>query len=121
MSFTFIGFSCKCGTVSEEVALQTAPWSLQGACCGPPPGFQSRWDCSACTRSSARVAYTAWWLPVAALHRSFPLGRIKLLLQPGIQMPPSGEEPGDLFYKGQTDVNSFSTKISAPLLPSQTL
>lgn len=35
--------------------------------------------------------------------------------------PPSGEEPGDLFYQGQTDVNSFSTKISVPLPPSQML
>lgn len=120
MSFTFIDF-CKCGTVSQEAAQQTAPWSLQGACRGPAPAFQSRWDLSACTRSSAQAVYAAWWLPTAALHPSFPLGRIKLLLQPVIQMPPSGEEPGDLFYEGQTDVNSFSTKISAPLLPSQML
>lgn len=58
---------------------------------------------------------------MAALHHFFPLGRIKLLLQPVIQMPPSGEELGDLSYKGQADVNSFFTKISAPLPPFQML
>lgn len=113
MSFTFIGLFCKPeprgGTAAGAMGLAGSllPAPLASA-------SQSRWDCSSdCTRCSVA--------PVPALHCFFPPGRIQLLLQTIIQTPLNGGEPGDLFYKGQTDVNSFSTKISAPLPSSQTL
>lgn len=79
------------------------------------PARQSRWDLSAC--AMCVLGGYPWWLcPIP-----FPWEASNCCSNLIIQMPPSGEEPGDLFYKGQTDVNSFSTKISAPFPPSQRL
>lgn len=79
------------------------------------PAWQSRCECSACGMG-VLGGFQGWLCPIP-----FPWEGSNCCCSLVIQMPPSGEEPGDLFYKGQTDVNSFSTKISAPFPPSQML
>lgn len=101
---------------SQEVALQLVPWASQGACCQPLWPQPRR-----AGGTAPSTAPAAPWLLCQLCTASSPREGSSCLLQTIIQTPINGGEPGDLFYKGQTDVNSFSTKISAPLPSSQRL